>query len=183
MARPKTVLIDRAIVIREAVKLLEKNGLEGFNLRALAKRLSAHPSSIYHYFDGRAAILSAVAGHLLRDVEVPEIGDDWQAWAVETTMVYWESLLSRPFVIPIMLAGFEPATAVRSQLDATMASEGIPSDRRGEIFRAFEACVFGFALVYSATEQPVGASEPIDAIAKTLRSTLTFILHDKLGAT
>jgi len=177
MARPKTIHIDRKKVIDETIKILEHHGLEGFNLRKLAHNLAAHPSSVYHYFDGRASILSAAAGHVLREIEVPQPNDDWQEWAVDVTMNYWKTLARRPFVIPILLAGYEPATEVRARLGAMMDGVGIDLDRQVEINRAIEACVFGFVMEYAAkgAGDARAAEVKSDQTAAMLRKILTFI--------
>ncbi len=176
MARPKEALIDRKSIVNAAVAILEKDGIDGFNLRKLANQLSVNPASFYHYFDGKDSILRGVAGQILREVELPPDRYEWKRWMVESTISYWRLIVRKPFIIPIMLQGFRPRTEVANRNEEMMSNAGIPLPYQREITRAFEACAIGTAMV---TVTLPGGDAPSNVMApeETLRLTLTLLLE------
>jgi AcrR family transcriptional regulator len=66
--RPLTAKLDRLKVLRTALALCAKAGVEGMTLRALARELKVDPMAIYHYFPDRTAILTAALAHAYRDL-------------------------------------------------------------------------------------------------------------------
>ena len=50
MPRPKQPLIKPAEAVAKALEVIDRDGLDGFNLRLLAQELGVNPSSLYHHF-------------------------------------------------------------------------------------------------------------------------------------
>ncbi len=184
MGRPKESLIDRQSIVATTIRLLEKDGLDDFNLRKLAHALAVNPASFYHYFDGKEAILRSAAGHILREVPVPNDDSDWKKWMVETSINYWSLLVRKPFLAPIMIAGFRPKTEVTTRNQKMMTDAGIPQRFQEEITRAFEGVTIGSSLMEVARLKGESGSKPscLDP-EETLRHTLTLMLDDLIART
>ena len=57
---------DRETILAAAVEQLERHGVRGLSLRALAASLEVAPNALYRYFADRAVLESALAGEVSR---------------------------------------------------------------------------------------------------------------------
>ena len=64
---PKT---DRATILREALLIVERDGLAALTMSRLAKACGVRPASLYGHSTSRAAIVTALATQGMRDIEV-----------------------------------------------------------------------------------------------------------------
>jgi AcrR family transcriptional regulator len=53
--------ISRQIIVREALRIVEEEGLGGLSLRSLAVRLDVSPNAFYHHYEDRCALEADVA--------------------------------------------------------------------------------------------------------------------------
>jgi AcrR family transcriptional regulator len=180
MARPKISLIDRSLIIRESIAILEAQGLAGFNLRRLGARLSVNSASIYHYFDSKEDILRAAAGTLLREMQVPPYSEDWKRFFIETALSHWRFLVAKPFLASLMIAGLRPTTEVDEYLSMMLSRAEVPREFHPDIFVAIEACIVGSAL-FEATRAKLGANAARPNPEMTLKAALVAILEHMLA--
>ncbi|MEW9548337.1 TetR/AcrR family transcriptional regulator [Nonomuraea sp. NPDC050783] len=70
-------MLDRGRILEAGLELLEEDGQHGVTMRKLAKRLDVSATAIYHYFDGREALLEAIVEHVCGRIvsETPGEGD------------------------------------------------------------------------------------------------------------
>ncbi|WUK31456.1 TetR/AcrR family transcriptional regulator C-terminal domain-containing protein [Streptomyces sp. NBC_00370] len=76
-----TTRLDRALVARTALRLLDKGGLEGLTLRAIAKELDVKAPALYWHFKDKQALLDEMATEMMRRMtaDLPaEPSGDWQ---------------------------------------------------------------------------------------------------------
>ena len=107
----------RARLLDEALDILEHEGLQGLNLRDLAARAGITAGSLYHHFDGKAALLAELAAagfeELRRRVEraggQAAEGGRVRAWA----LAYFGFAQDRPALYGLM---FDPTIAHAPQV-------------------------------------------------------------------
>ncbi len=77
--------LDRGKVVRAALRLLDKVGLEGLTLRRLATELHVQAPALYWHFKNKQELLDEMATRVLADSMremLPGEGGDWPAWGV-----------------------------------------------------------------------------------------------------
>ncbi|MDD3838274.1 MAG: TetR/AcrR family transcriptional regulator [Phenylobacterium sp.] len=107
----------RARLLDEALDILEHEGLQALNLRDLAARAGITAGSLYHHFDGKAALLAELAAagfeELRRRVEKAGCeaaeGGRVRAWA----LAYFGFAQDRPALYALM---FDPTIAHAAQV-------------------------------------------------------------------
>ena len=57
---------NREAILSLAVAIVEKDGLQGLSLRALAATLEVAPNALYRYFPNRSVLEAAIAGEVSR---------------------------------------------------------------------------------------------------------------------
>jgi AcrR family transcriptional regulator len=129
--------LDRDAITREALRLVEAEGVQAFSMRKLAARLDVTPMTIYAHFRDKHDLFDALSGAILADTVVPVLDvADWQESARTLFTSLRSQLLSRrdalellggdTHVAPVLVrfadagmrimqaAGFEGADAVRA---------------------------------------------------------------------
>ena len=89
--------IDRAVVVREALALLDEVGFDGVSTRAVARRLGVEQPSLYWHFKNKQELLAAMAAAALErhdELPLPQAGDDWKAWFLENYRSFRGALLA-----------------------------------------------------------------------------------------
>lgn len=65
-------------IVRNAVELLDEEGLDGLNMRALGKRLGAAATAVYWHVKNKDDLLLLAADQVWNEIELPDPGADWR---------------------------------------------------------------------------------------------------------
>jgi len=75
--------LDREVIVKAALRLLNREGLEGLTLRRLAKGLRVQAAALYWHFKDKQELLDEMATHVFRegfrDLGLPK-DLPWQDW-------------------------------------------------------------------------------------------------------
>lgn len=98
--------LDRPTILGAALEIIDSDGIEGFNLRALGERLGVSQMAAYRYFKNKAEILDALADELLAQVrfERPDEIADPDALIIGYTMRAREVLLQHGPLVRVIAA-------------------------------------------------------------------------------
>lgn len=66
--------LSRESISREALQLIDREGLEGFSMRQLGRAMGVEAMAIYHHFRDKGEVLDAVMERLFEEVEMPPRG-------------------------------------------------------------------------------------------------------------
>ena len=105
MPRPKKPLIKPAEAIATALEVIDRDGLDGLNLRGLANELGVNPSSLYHHFHDKNEILNRVCLLVLDESRVLAplpVDAPWQVYVKKSVARYRRALMRHPNVAPLM---------------------------------------------------------------------------------
>ncbi len=101
--------LDMDQILTAALRLLDRDGAKGFNMRALAAELGSSAMTVYNYVPTKAALLEAVIDHILEDIAPPspdaERWDDElrryarQAWGVQASHTWLSALLVEQHIV------------------------------------------------------------------------------------
>ena len=78
-------------IVREALSLLDSEGLDGLSMRKLASRLKVQAPTLYYHIPDKSALLNEVLITLFQEVfaRIPEC-DSWQEWMREFGKAIWD---------------------------------------------------------------------------------------------
>lgn len=89
--------LDRELVVRAALRLLNEGGLEGLNLRRLARELDVQAPALYWHFKNKQELLDEMATTMLRDLlgaaQRPDPHEPWAEWIAESARGLREMML------------------------------------------------------------------------------------------
>jgi TetR/AcrR family transcriptional regulator, tetracycline repressor protein len=151
MGRPSSPLLTRRQIIGVSLEILERDGLQAFTMRRLAKQLNVNGASIYHYFASKEDILESACRASLGKMMVPGLarGNDWVEWLAGVGLAYRAFLIDRPYMVPLMVAGYVPRASmpVAATAMARMRELGMSPASQDVVLKACDALVYGSALV------------------------------------
>jgi TetR/AcrR family transcriptional regulator, tetracycline repressor protein len=148
--RPLTPLLNRELIIRSALALIDRDGLDMFSMPRLAKELRVQSPSLYHYFQDKSALFAAVARTIVQETRYPrpEDTDDWIEWFVSTSTDFRRRVLQHANSAPILLR-YMPRDMFVEMYERTAAlltQAGIPEDRQMVIIDCLDRLSLGAAL-------------------------------------
>ncbi|MGB5809396.1 MAG: TetR/AcrR family transcriptional regulator C-terminal domain-containing protein [Polyangiales bacterium] len=150
--------LDAAKIIDTALALIDTHGLDGFSTRKLAAEFAVTPMSLYHYFEGRDALLSAVVDHVLESVEIPKRGrGSWKSGVRRLLTSFRGQLLRHVEVLPLLASAkyWSPALlAVGNELFEILAESGCTHHAAVRAHRILMHHTFGNLLVQGSDPDP-----------------------------
>ncbi len=108
-------------VVAEAVRLADREGVDGLSMRRLAGALGAGAMSLYHYVANKDELLDAMIDVIFDEVEAPPLDIDWQS-AMRREAVSTQRVLARhPWAIGLMESRTSPGPANLRHREAVTA--------------------------------------------------------------
>jgi len=149
-----------------ALQLLEREGVAGTSMRALARELRVDPMALYHYFPDRDALLAAAAAHAYTTFRSRAPRGDWRAQLRSLALDYVGFLAGSGELLRYVTAD-AAAAAVPTTLFARHVTGAIGENPVAhDVFVDF---LHGFALGVPRTGLTPG-------LRKRLRSELALVL-------
>lgn len=153
MPRPKEPLIRPAKTIATALEVIDRDGLNGFNIRKLARELGVNPSSLYHHFHDKNEILNRVCRLVLdegRVVAPLRAKASWQEYVKRSVARYRRALMAHPNVAPLMtpngpLGSFSESLAHRGIV--VLLEQGVPGEYAYAIVDGINCLAYGSAML------------------------------------
>ncbi|WP_439379268.1 TetR/AcrR family transcriptional regulator [Amycolatopsis lexingtonensis] len=137
--------LSRDRILREALALVDEEGLAAVSMRKLARRLGVDPMSLYNHVDGKDALLDGVAEVLLAAIPAPPPGDLRETMSA-LAHGFRDAMLGHPRAAPLVLtrqlASMTALAPVEAVLGPLLAA-GFPPDRAVHGLRAVLAFLIG----------------------------------------
>lgn len=181
MARPKVPLIDRHEVIAKALEIIDRDGLDAFSIRRIARDLGINGASLYHHFRDKDSILHGVRLVIAHENAVgdpPRVGESWQDYLRRATLGYRRSLLRHPNAAPLMSPNIvlRPFSfAFRDLVAAKLLEEGVPMALVLPVIDSVETLAYASALLNPDELRPQDRLRPkpddgVPSLAKGIRA-------------
>lgn len=100
---PRKASLTRETVLRTALEIIDRDGVEGLSMRRLGQALGRDPMSLYRHAANKAALLDGVAEHVLDQLSVDTTDDDWPAQLRTVARAYRDLALAHPNVVPLLV--------------------------------------------------------------------------------
>ena len=137
-AEPDQPALSRAAIVREAIALLDAEGIEALSMRKLGARLSAGATSLYRHVATKDELMELAVDEVFGEIIVPPADSrDWRAAATEAAGSLRATALRHPWLGSVLaqagLAYLGPKLmSVTERLAALFTATGF-SDPRGAI--------------------------------------------------
>ncbi|MEQ8718666.1 MAG: TetR/AcrR family transcriptional regulator [Acidimicrobiales bacterium] len=156
-------------VLRGAVDLADRIGVEALTMRRLADHLGVKPMSIYHHVPSKEEILDGMVDIVFGEIVLPPEDLDWQD-AIRTRCVSARSVLNRhPWAPPLMESRTSPGLATLTHHDAVIAClrrGGLSFALTAHAYAVVDSYLYGFTL--QEANLPFGGGGEITDLADDL---------------
>jgi AcrR family transcriptional regulator len=141
------ITMTRADVIQAGAGLLDKDGVEQFSMRKLAKSLGTGPATLYWHVHDKNELLRLILDDSFRQVVLPDKGS-WDERLTQAMLATHDALQPRPALVEVLWgAGWElgPETLrVADGLIALVAESGLPEREVADAYLGLITLLFGF---------------------------------------
>lgn len=105
MARPRTPLLNRALIRDTALAMIDEHGLAELSMRRLAQELGVQAPSLYSHYPTKDDLLDAVANLVVAGVDTSGFGEGWREGLVRWARSYRAALAAHPGTVPLVASG------------------------------------------------------------------------------
>lgn len=110
--------LSRDRVLRAAVALADRSGLEALSMRKLGQELGVEAMSLYNHVANKDEILAGIIDIVIGEIEIAPPGDDWKKTMRTQLLAARESMRQHKWAAPLI----ESRTALTPKLMAYMDS-------------------------------------------------------------
>jgi TetR/AcrR family transcriptional regulator, tetracycline repressor protein len=159
-ARPP---LSREGILKSALEIIDRDGLDAFSFRKLAAVIGADPMAAYYYFPSKAALFDGIVETVYREISAAQTVDTMAARdrVLEAAHAMRRAFIRHPRVLPLV-ATRPAATAEMAPLIEgflrDLDAAGVSDDRALDVIMCITVFVIGHALA-QVGEPHGGASE------------------------
>ena len=113
--------LSRERIVHEAVRLADREGVDGLSMRRLAGMLDAGAMSHYHYVANKDELLDGMIDVVFDEIELPPDDADWASAMRREASSAREVLARHPWATPLMESRTTPGPANLRHREAVTA--------------------------------------------------------------
>lgn len=147
-AKPR-VHLSRDRVLRVAIQIADKNGIESLTMRNLAQRLGVEAMTLYHYVANKDDILNDIVDLVVREIEVPSEGGDWRAALRRSAISAYKVLLRHPWACSLMMSPARIGPARLRYMESLLGrlrGAGFSAEMTHHAYHALDSHILGFTM-------------------------------------
>ncbi|HEX2029083.1 MAG TPA: TetR/AcrR family transcriptional regulator C-terminal domain-containing protein [Nitriliruptorales bacterium] len=163
------VPLSRARVLRAAVALADRDGIEALTMRRLAQELGVEAMSLYHHVANKQALLDGLVDLIVLEVDdtldqadVPSAADDWQAAMRARILAARGVLLRHPWAPRILQTRTAISPAIIGYFDGLLGifrAGGFSYDLAHHALHTLGSRALGFTQELFEPDDPDGGDE------------------------
>jgi len=109
--------LSRDRVLRAAVELADREGIDGLTMRTLARELGVVPMALYKHVANKDAMLAGMLDTVVDGIELPAPDADWKTAVRDRILSARRALLRHPWAYQVLETSGAPTPAVVTYMD------------------------------------------------------------------
>jgi AcrR family transcriptional regulator len=141
--------LSRERVLRAAIGLADRSGIESLTMRRLGQELGVEAMSLYNHVSNKDDILDGIVDLVLGDVEVPPTGTGWRTAMRQRAISAHAILLAHPWAALLIMSRFNIGPGMTRYLDATLGrlrEGGFSIEGALDAWNTLDSHLYGFTL-------------------------------------
>ena len=146
---PRRVPLSRERVLRAAVALADRIGIDALTMRTLADELGVVPMALYKHVANKDELLDGMVDIVFSEIEFPSGGADWKTALRQRAIATRAALARHRWAIGLMESRTRPGPANLRHHNAVMAclrQAGFSFQMAVHAYSALDSYTYGFAL-------------------------------------
>jgi AcrR family transcriptional regulator len=184
--------LTRELVVSAALRIVDRDGLDAFTMRALGRELGVDPMAAYHHLPNKAAVLDAIAEAVVSEVPDPSPELPCHERLAELARGYRAALRRHPNALPAVATRPDTSRAALHLIDTALGillAAGRDEAAALTTVHAVSCFVVGHALDESGAEDAAEAAvtqaallESYPSLARAAAASATLTPDDTFEA-
>jgi AcrR family transcriptional regulator len=156
-----SVNLSKERVLRAAVALADKGGIESLSMRKLGQDLGVEAMSLYNYVASKDDLLDSMADFIVGEFDLPSIGTEWKETLRQSAISAHQVLWRHPWACGLNVSRPKVGPAALRYMNSVMGS------LRGANFSlqlTHDALHAIFSHIYGFTLQELGMRSSIESL-------------------
>lgn len=181
--------LNRAMILQTALKIVDRDGVDGLSMRRLSQAVGRDPVMVYRHVPNKAAVLDGVAEIVLAQLSVDSTDPDWAGQLRTVARDFRRLALTHPNVVPLLVTrplvtplGQRPPGMLRPLEDvlALLTSAGFTGEDALHIYRVLFGYLHGHIL--NELQEVIERPEETDDVLRLGLHRLTITEFPQLRA-
>lgn len=141
--------LNRERVLRAAITLADKEGLDALTMRRLGQEVGVEAMSLYNHVKNKDDILDGIVDLVLTDIDVPPAGTDWKKAMRRRSISAHEVLVAHPWAAMQIMSRYSIGPGMTRYLDATLGrlrEGGFTIEGALDAWHTLDSHLYGFTL-------------------------------------
>ncbi len=147
-ARPRAAL-TRERVLRAAIGLADRYGIESLSMRKLGQKVGVEAMSLYNHVRNKEDMLDGMVDVVFSEIDLPAGGVGWRTAMRKRAISARQVLLRHPWAIGLMESRSTPGPATLRHHDSVLGSlrrAGFSVEMAGHAYSVLDGYIYGFTL-------------------------------------
>src|SRR5438874_4813697 len=149
MAAGARIPLSRDRVLRAALELADRTGVEAVTMRRLGDELGCEAMSLYRHVANKDDLLNGMLDLVLAEWQLPEGGGDWAEAVRTSARSVHDALRRHPWAARLLMTGtgLRPARIrYMESLLGRLRDAGLDADTTYHFYHLLDGHIFGFTL-------------------------------------
>ena len=168
-AAKRRAALTRERILRAAITLADRDGIESLSMRKLGQKLGVEAMSLYNHVRNKEDMLDGMVDVVFSQIDLPPSGADWRTAMRQRAISVHQVLLRHPWANGLMESRTTPGPANLRHHDAVLGSlrrAGFPVEMAAHAYSILDGYIYGFTLTESTL--PFGNSKEAKEVAGNL---------------
>jgi AcrR family transcriptional regulator len=156
-------------VLRSAVKVADRDGIEALSMRRLGQELSVEAMSLYNHVRNKEEILDGLVDAVFSEIAIPATDADWIAAMRQRAISARQVLKRHPWALGLMESRTRPGPANLRHHDSVLAAlrkAGFSVDMAAHAYSLLDSYIYGFTL--NELSLPLDTQEAVAGVAEQI---------------
>jgi AcrR family transcriptional regulator len=141
--------LTRERILRAAIELADREGIDGLSMRRLAQELGVEAMSLYHHVASKRDLLGGMLDLVYAEMEPPTSEGDWRAALRRTAISAHHVLLRHPWACQLLTSPSSPSSSRLAWMDGVLGrlrSADFSTELTHHAYHALDSHIVGFTL-------------------------------------
>jgi AcrR family transcriptional regulator len=158
-ARPVRATLTHDYIIRTALAIIDRDGLDALSMRKLAAELGSDPMAAYHYLPNKAALYDGVVEAIYAEMDLDDLSlsGGWREYLADSARRMRDVLRRHPKALPIIATRPAYPPSILAMADHSLRllqRAGLPPSAALDVISCLRAYTVGHVL--AELGEPVG---------------------------
>ncbi|HYL08096.1 MAG TPA: TetR/AcrR family transcriptional regulator [Candidatus Udaeobacter sp.] len=159
--------MNRERVLRAALALADKGGIDSLTMRNLGQKLGVEAMSLYNHVASKDDILDGLVDVAFSEIDLPRVRTDWKQAMRRRAISARQMLIRHPWAVGLMESRSRAGPANLRHHDAVIGSlrqAGFSIEMAAHAYSVMDSYIYGFAL--QQANLPPGARKRAPEVAE-----------------